>query len=138
MRHWAYDYLNKPWLIGGRGPDNFDCWGLVYCIYRDRYGILLPAYPTITSKNMLAVTKAITSGAAESDWVKLKEPIDGCVVALSKNTKILHHVGIYLDIDRGVLLHATDAGAVIAQSMHDLNRFGWRRIEYYKHKDYQP
>ena len=106
--------------------------------FTDQYGILLPAYPTITSKNMLAVTKAITSGAAESDWVKLKEPIDGCVVALSKNMRILHHVGIYLAIDRGVLLHATDSGSVIAQSINDLNRWGWRRIEYYAHKDYQP
>lgn len=139
MKHWAFDYLGKPWLIGGRGPDTFDCWGLVYCIYRDHYGILLPSYPTITSKNLLAVTKYITNGAtsSDSDWVRLDNPVDGCVVALSKNNRILHHVGIYLTIDKGMVLHATDAGSVIAQPITDLKRWGWSRIEYYTHKDYQ-
>jgi hypothetical protein len=34
------DLLNKPYLRNGRGPDNYDCWGLVMEMYR-RMGIEL-------------------------------------------------------------------------------------------------
>ena len=135
MKHWAFDYLNKPWQIGARGPDYFDCWGLVYCVYRDIYGILLPSYPGVDAKNLLRVTRAITDGATDSNWVQIDQPVDGCVVALSKNKKVLHHVGLYLAIDSGCVLHATDAGSVIAQPLHDLHRLGWSRREYYTYKE---
>lgn len=134
MAHWAEWYLERPWVIGARGPDAFDCWGLIYWIYKHQYDIELPAYPGVDAKNLSLVTKMITAGAEGSDWTQVDKPVEGCVVAMSKNTRRLHHVGLYLAIDKGCILHATDLGKVIAQPIQDLTRWGWRRVEFYTHK----
>ena len=41
MKHWATEYIGKPWERMARGPDTFDCWGLVYDIYKNKHGIEL-------------------------------------------------------------------------------------------------
>ena len=35
--------LGKPWVVLGRGPDTFDCWGLVLWVYRAA-GVVLPDF----------------------------------------------------------------------------------------------
>lgn len=132
---WAQSYIGKPWTKGGRGPDSFDCWGLVYHIYRQQLGIQLPSYPNINATNLRAVRDAITNGAVEQVWVPLEKPEHLCVVAMSKNVTSLHHVGIYLDVDGGIILHSTPNASVIAQSEKDLVKWGFRRIEYYSYKE---
>lgn len=132
---WAQTYIGKPWTKGGRGPDSFDCWGLVYHIYHQQLGIQLPSYPNINATNLRAVRDAITNGAVENVWVPLEKPEHLCVVAMSKNVTSLHHVGIYLDVDGGLILHATPNACIIAQSEKDLVKWGFRRIEYYRYKE---
>ena len=132
---WALDYLNKPWTKGGRGPDTFDCWGLVYHIYKTHLGIMLPSYPNINASNLRQVRDTITNGALEETWNELDAPVNCCVVAMSKNTKSLHHVGIYLETDGGLILHSTPNACVIAQSERDLKKWGFQRIEYYQFKE---
>ena len=34
-------YVGKPWVSGGRGPDEFDCWGLVKYVMANEYDINL-------------------------------------------------------------------------------------------------
>lgn len=43
---WWNKYANKKFEIKGRGPDTFDCWGLLQWIYAhdDPRGIILPGY----------------------------------------------------------------------------------------------
>jgi len=38
------DLIGKPFVDGGRGPDEFDCWGLVKFIYDREFGIDVPDY----------------------------------------------------------------------------------------------
>lgn len=133
--HWAQNYLNKPWEIGARGPDKFDCWGLIYWIYKQHFNVELPLYPGVNAVNLKQVAQVITSESEDCDWIRLNVPQDNCVVAMSKNTKHLHHVGLYLDVDGGLILHALDAGNVIAQPLRDLSRFHWQRVEFFLHKD---
>ena len=38
------NYVGKPFVDGARGPDAYDCWGLVAAIYLEEYGITLPEY----------------------------------------------------------------------------------------------
>lgn len=42
------DFVRKalavPFLTKGRSYDGWDCWGLVFCCYRDVRGIQLPSY----------------------------------------------------------------------------------------------
>lgn len=130
--HFAYEYLGKPWQAGARGPAAFDCWGLLCDIYRYRYSIELPEYQ-IDPKNIGAVAGAFAGGIEVGDWAEISAPVDGCAVALSRNKRI-HHVGIWLDIDRGLVMHAYEGNGVIAQSVSDLRRDYWRTIKFYKHR----
>lgn len=41
---WAEQYMGKPFEFKGRGPDTFDCWGLVKLVLSEQYGIELPDY----------------------------------------------------------------------------------------------
>lgn len=130
--HFAFEYLGKPWVAGARGSGAFDCWGLLFDIYRYHYSIDLPEYQ-VDPKNMGLVTGAFADGVEAGDWVEISEPVDGCAVALSRNKRI-HHVGIWLDVDRGVVLHANEGNGVMAQSINELKRDCWRIIKFYKHR----
>lgn len=132
--HFAEQYLNKKWQAGARGPDTFDCWGLVYWIYKQHFNVELPSYPCVNALNLKQVTQVVTDESKDLEWFKLENAVDNCVVAMSKNTKHLHHVGLYLDVDGGLVLHALDERNVIAQPLRDLTRTGWRRVEFYKHR----
>jgi len=41
---WASAYVGIPFLTGGRDHSGCDCWGCLYLIYREVFGINLPSY----------------------------------------------------------------------------------------------
>jgi len=133
--HWASEYIGKPWVLAARGPDAFDCWGLVHYIYANRYDLELPPY-IMRTRDVAEYGKAIDAQKTNPDWIHLDEPEEGCVVALSRS-KIFHHVGIWLDVDEGRVLHCYDGSNVIAQSISTMEKQLWARIEFYKHKDFK-
>lgn len=65
-------------------------------------------------------------------WERLLTPVDGCLVGLSSH-KAFHHVGIYLAVDGGSVLHACDGKGVLLQGIHNLKQHGWNRVEYFVH-----
>lgn len=50
------DLLGLPFADGGRGPDSYDCWGIVREVYR-RYGVTLPDYPISAMDAVKSVSK---------------------------------------------------------------------------------
>jgi cell wall-associated NlpC family hydrolase len=131
---WVMDHLGKPWVAGARGPNAFDCWGwLVWC-YRQHHGIDLPVWAGVDPKDKRRVSGImLDSTASGSDWIATTAPVDFCAVAMSQS-KIIHHVGLYLAIDRGVVVHACDGKGLIAQPVHQLPASGWRTIQFYRHR----
>lgn len=110
----------------------FDCWGLLWFIYLNYFGVELELHP-VDPIHHEEVAKRINAGVDDGQWVRLMKPVDGCAVALSKS-KVFHHVGIFTSIDGGLVLHAHDSGRVVAQSLAGLRSQGWSRIQFYKHK----
>jgi cell wall-associated NlpC family hydrolase len=41
---WTDRYVGLPWRKAGRGPDGFDCWGLVRWVVLQETGVELPLY----------------------------------------------------------------------------------------------
>jgi cell wall-associated NlpC family hydrolase len=130
--HWAFQYIGKPWVSGARGPDAFDCWGLLYEVYKVRYGVTLPLYDRVSARDILLCTRLISAGAEQVEWQRTEAPFEGCAVGLSQN-RLFHHVGIYLEVDGGMILHAADKKSTTAQSPATLKSQGWNRIEYFFH-----
>ena len=111
--------LGKPYAPGAHGPDAFDCWGLVRAYYAEVLDIDLEEFAGVNLYNRGAIARAIENEKA-TNWTEC-EPTDGAVVAMSKS-KRLHHVGVWLDIDGGLCLHAFDGANVVASTRAELSR----------------
>lgn len=133
MSHWSTPLLSLPWEAGGRGPTTYDCWGLLVKVYRERLSIELPEYNTIDPTNLGVCSREI-SLQASSMWTQIEKPVPLCAVGLSRSIKFLHHVGIYIPEDSGLILHCHEESGVIIQSEQELRHQGWRRIEFYGHR----
>lgn len=89
------DLIGTPFVWGGRGPDGYDCWGLVRECYL-RSGVTPPEYTT--PDDMAARIAAILSGVAEWDPAEQGE---GAMV-LFELPMGMRHVGYCLGGDRFV------------------------------------
>lgn len=119
MTHWALKYIGKPWICG-----KYDCWGLVQDVYLNELGIRLS--PIITNAaDLRQVFAEFSQEANYSDFCQIKTLKDNAVVVLSQG-KYPSHVGIWLDIDGGGILHNQRNVGVIFQKKTELNALGWR------------
>ena len=131
MSKWAHKYIGKPWQNGGRGPDCFDCWGLLCWVYKEEFGIILPAFAGVDAKDFGLVGRTMNREAAGASWRRLEEPEDGCAVALGKRS-LIHHVGIFIGEGEDLILHVTEHGRSVAQKPLTLRSLGYGLINYYK------
>lgn len=126
-------FIGKPWVSGARGPDAFDCWGLVYYVYRTFYGVELPAFPGVKEIGLREVVRVLgesTSGGKV--WTPIDEPEHLCGVAMASGTRF-HHVGLWLDLDGGLVFHSNEGRNVTAQGLRDVRLFGMNRIAFFRH-----
>lgn len=129
--HWSTQYLNKPWEAGARGPDAFDCWGIFREVYLRELGIPLAMRQALPLDGQ-QVASAVAEEMEDGCWRRVSKPIDYDGVALSQGLEI-HHVGIWIEADGGLVLHALDGRGTVATSLATLARMGYRKIEYYRH-----
>lgn len=41
---WCERFIGLPYREGGRGPDDFDCWGILLLVLQEQFGIAVPSY----------------------------------------------------------------------------------------------
>lgn len=126
------DLIGKPYEPGGQGPDNFDCWGLVRHVYAHLFKTHLQDFSHIYARDLKACSAQFEAAAGSTKWVQLDQPEHGCVVAMSRS-KVLHHVGVWLDIDGGLCLHALDGQSVVAQSLQRLKQERFAKILFFNY-----
>lgn len=127
------DYIGRPWRAGARGPDAFDCWGLVWYTYKKHLGVELPNFLGLDpSADPVLCARTINAAANGPDWQPIPKPRHMCVAAMG--LQYLTHVGLYLDFDGGLILHCTDRQRVTAETPRAISLvFRFRRMEYYRH-----
>lgn len=113
------DYIGLPFQHGGRGPDSFDCYGLVAAVLRDAKGFRLPDWyaaspdPQAASR---AISAALAGECAGGRANKVEQPEDFDVAVVGSGSR-LHHVGLFV---QGGVLHASSA---FGSAWHRLPRF---------------
>lgn len=131
MRDWQeiiHELVGKPFVMNGRGPENYDCWGLILRVIELRK-MPFPGDWTVPEncQNEFIVSTFETE-SKRSMWKQSDQPISGSIVALSTHKRI-HHVGIQTPF--GVLHTVRKLGAIIETEL--MLRFsGYQRIEYYR------
>lgn len=121
--------LGRPWQTGAKGPDTYDCWGLLQHIQKELAGRdVLDAFdPPVQIKSLM---KYVADHPARKQWVEVKAPVHlGAVLLAHVNHPF--HVGTWLDIDGGVVLHSQFSTGVTLDTLIALKASGWRRFSYY-------
>ncbi len=98
----AYKQIGKPYSLGGKGPNSFDCSGLVYYCYKHA-GYNLPA----TTKKLKKVGEKVTG---KLKFKKLKKG-DILFFKIGKIFGSPNHVGIY--VGNKQMIHASPSKGVV-------------------------
>jgi len=127
------EYIGKRWVANGKGPDTFDCWGLVADVYAKHLGLALPEFD-ITPYTRSAAIRALTSGCEKElelgNFIEVDEPQDYDVIMLENHHRC-HHVGVYLH--RGVL-HVNEVIQGCHWDSYDLFRVTSAKCRIYRHQ----
>lgn len=123
----AEDYVGLPYKEGSYGPDSYNCWGLLYTIQTKHFGVKMPMAPIGDSDRCQQMFK---DHVRYGEWTELANPEHGAGALLRGGTE--PHVGVYLDIDGGGILHALEGVGVVFTTLDQLNPLGFARTKYYR------
>ncbi|MEQ8694224.1 MAG: NlpC/P60 family protein [Gammaproteobacteria bacterium] len=140
--HWAETYLGIPWSATGEGPArggdggtqdretwSFHCWAFVRHIQERRFGRELPAIPNPT--DVLAIARGFRDHPERKRWVKVCEAKEGDCV-LMRQARYPIHVGVWISVDGGGVLHCAEEAGVAFQSLSSLALNGWQVEGFYR------
>jgi murein DD-endopeptidase len=85
------DLLGKEFEYGGRGPDTYDCYGLVIEV-RKRLGLKTP--DEYFSCDNPIIISASYEDAIQKHFVKLEKPQPYCFVGLVLRPPFMTHIGV--------------------------------------------
>ena len=89
-------YLNATYEDGARGPDRYDCWGLVRAARHELLGLpLLPSFGAVRNTMPAAFTRAYERQAALMEEC---QPELGAVAAVFRG-RIVIHVAVVIEVD---------------------------------------
>lgn len=129
----AFQYLNIPWGKDAQGPDAFNCWYLTAHIERKYFGKEMPELDVLDQDQVLAT---YNQNVKTGYWSTTKYPIHGDVALLKSGAN--PHVGVFLDIDGGGVLHSQEGVGVVFTPLQALRTLGYGRTVYYRISDGPP
>lgn len=95
MSHWVEQYLECRYEDGARGPDRFDCWGLVrHVLHAHLGGRLMPSWGHVRNTMPRLFTRAYQ---AEATTMEECAPCVGAIAAVFRGA-IVAHVGVVVEI----------------------------------------
>lgn len=128
--HWAADYLGQPWQAGAQGPAAWDCWAFFRHVQQLHFGVTVPEVD-VDAMNLHAVAHAFAGHDERARWAEVTKPQDGDAVLLAHN-RYPSHVGVWLAIDGGGVLHCQQGSGVIFTQPARLAHMGWQRVQFFR------
>lgn len=126
-------YVGIPFLDGGSTHEGCDCWGLVRLVYNENFGITLPEYNDVSSRDLRRVAREMKKGASSDPvWREVCEPRTFDVVLMRVfSGSIVAHVGIAISRDRFLHVERSSHAAIVpfGHPMYRARVAGFRRHE---------
>jgi len=134
--HWATNYIGKPWGSGAEGPDMFNCLGLVRFVLFRMAGIELPVV-NVDDHSLRHIVNGFRRGEFYTGWEQVDKPqeLDGVIMSHKNHP---HHVGLWVDVDGGKVLHCVTGAGVVAMDRLHLRLAGWHIISFWRHERCRP
>lgn len=112
----------------GSGPGEYNCWTFTQALQRQLFDRQLPDI-ALDSDGIRYLVKLIQDHDAHKQWKAITRPMHGGLVEMSC-ANLPHHVGTYLDIDGGGVVHCDACGSSFA-SLAVLSVLGFQRFVFY-------
>lgn len=124
----ANELIGKPFLWHARGPDAFDCLGLVLYVYKHA---LHNELPDPASTNPLHVSGSPLADKFKRIFTDTGDAVkDGDVLVWPVTADLRGHLGIYLDRQ---ILHAVEGKGVLLERC---SSFRMNELNTYRHKNF--
>ena len=125
---YARKMIGIPYELNTYGPNTYDCWGLVRDTQKELFG---REYGTldIADNSVATFIRAFVKEFHRCNLKVVPEPEHGCIVEMSHSI-MPHHVGTYLNIGGGGILHCMMGAGVVFDNLLALKASGWRRFIY--------
>lgn len=122
--------IGLPWRENGYGPDAYDCWGLARACQREVFGRDLPVidYPS----TLRAIVRMMEDHTVRDAWPETKLPTHGDIVTMTAALHP-HHIGTWLQLEGGRILHATEREGVMCSSLHHIRLEGFRSLRFHRY-----
>ena len=131
MKHFALQYIGKPYQPGGLGPDTYACWGLARSVL-SHAGHTLPELSVGQTDNA-SVLRSIVD---EQGWRPVDDqprPFDAVLCVNSWG----RHIAVCIEAN-GIkqFIHADNvAGVEVLRGLDDFARRGYSQFEVWRHGD---
>ncbi|RAI44699.1 glycoside hydrolase [Rhodoplanes roseus] len=117
--------IGRPWDRTG-----LHCGALVQQVQRDLFGRSLPDVmreaPPCDAEGRLERYRVFAEHPAHGDWQQALRPTHGCLVLMRRRSGRPHeHVGVWLALDGGGVLHTDAPHGVVFDSLAQLALRGW-------------
>lgn len=123
--------LGRRYEAGGMGPESYDCYGLARHLQAEFFGRDLPRFQLPAEAGRFAVASAIAVHPERARWVPVARPVDGAMVVMARQD-CGFHVGVYLAMDRGLVVHTIEQTGVVAETPFQLASPAARwRLQYF-------
>lgn len=122
------DLMASTYKDGGRGPVEFDCWGIVRTARHELYGLpLLPSWGEITRHHVKAFSEAATDTAKTLTECR---PKPGAIAAVFR-ANLCTHVGLVVEVEGQLRVLSTSMvkGAYLSR-VRDFEARGYRVVYY--------
>lgn len=139
---WSTNWIGIPFVNLGRNKEvGLDCYGLVRAVLRERAGIELRSYDTVSESDYRSVSGAIEDAKQSQEWTPIEAgkeaPLDvvEMVFPALEGTRVAFiplHVGIV--VAPGWLLH-TEYATGSRLSAYNEQRMASRIIGFWRHRE---
>lgn len=119
-------YIGAPWEAGAQGPQAFDCMGFFRHLQVAHFGVKVPSIIAPDYDDPSVLVELFGKHQERAKWTRIDQPAHGCAVIVHRPM----HIGTWLGIDGGGVLHCVRGPGVVftADSAWPVSGFGRREF----------